>query len=351
MRENVLKIGVLKLNSFKWVIYTVLQVVLTLACLSATAQIKGDADSALAVELDYVRWVSEYPASQSSQPKKGIIKGLGEFIFGKKTRVLIKPVSLIAESSKKFWVIDQKNSSIVLVEKNEGELVKIKLDDEQLLTSLIGFCEIPKRGLVISDSRLNKVFILENGSKKLMTLGDSIDWQQPTGLAYSVVNNEIWVLETKLHRISIINTNGELLKVFGKRGEGPGEFNYPTHIWIDAKGFAYVVDAMNFRVQIFNSKGEFVSMFGEAGDGTGYFARPKGIATDSHGNIYVVDGLFHNVQIFNRKGQLLYYFGSQGREEGQLWMPNGIYIDKDDYIFVADTYNSRVQIFKLINHE
>jgi len=84
--------------------------------------------------------------------------------------------------------------------------------------------------------------------------------------------------ETGAHRISVLNRKGEIIKRTGSRGNGPGEFNFPTFIWIDKLGNAYVVDSMNFRIQIFNKNGEFVSAFGEIGDATGYFARPKGIA-------------------------------------------------------------------------
>jgi DNA-binding beta-propeller fold protein YncE len=105
---------------------------------------------------------------------------------------------------------------------------------------------------------------------------------------------------------------------------------------------------MNFRIQVLNTEGQVVSVFGKAGDSTGFLARPKGIATDSYGNIYVVDALFHAVQVFDLKGNFLYTFGSQGHNQGEFWMPNGIFIDQQDNIYVADTYNSRVQIFKLI---
>lgn len=308
-------------------------------------------DQTYQYESEYVKWVSEYPPKGKDRTKKSLKVRIGELLFGKKGRILDKPVSVVAESKDKYWVVDQKNSTIVLIEQNKGELVKIKTNKDQFLSSMISICLIPERGLLFSDSRLNKVFILENESNSLKSISDSIDWQRPTGVAHSVVKNEIWVVETSAHRVSIINTKGKLIRVIGKRGIGPAEFNFPTHIWIDSKGYAYVVDAMNFRVQIFDENGEFVSMFGEIGDGTGFLARPKGIATDSFGNIYIVDAVFHVVQIFNRAGQLLYYFGKQGTGKGDFWMPSDIYIDQKDNIFVSDMYNSRIQVFSLKNVE
>jgi DNA-binding beta-propeller fold protein YncE len=216
------------------------------------------------------------------------------------------------------------------------------------MSSLVGICYGPNSSILFTDSHARTIYSLTAEKKNLRILNDTLKLEQPTGIAYSMVNKEIWVVETKAHRIAVLNEKGELLRRLGKRGNGPGEFNYPTHIWIDKKGLIYITDAMNFRIQVLNAGGEVVSIFGEAGDASGYLASPKGIATDSFGNIYVVDALFHVVQVFDIKGKLLYKFGNQGHGNGEFWMPSGIYIDNQDNIYVADSYNSRVQVFQLI---
>lgn len=308
-------------------------------------------DTTLASDLTYVRWVSEYPSPDSKGHKKGIFGRIGEFIFGPGALVLTKPMAIFAQSPENYYVLDQKTVSLTHIHEQKGSTLKPKSKLVNPPGSLVGLCDFPGRGFLITDSRINTLFVMSTDGKRVAVLNDTLVLDQPTGIAYLAAKNEIWVLETKAHQIAILNANGERIKTIGLRGNKPGEFNYPTHIWIDQQGLVYIVDSMNYRIQIFNADGGWVSMFGQAGDASGYFARPKGIATDSHGNIYVVDALFHNVQIFNSKGQLLYHFGNQGRESGNFWMPNGIYIDKNDYIYIADSYNSRVQIFQLINHE
>ncbi len=301
-------------------------------------------------EMSFVRWVSQFPSTQKEQTQKGLFERIGKFVFGKKPTVLIKPVAVFAHNPEMFWVVDQKTTSLALINQQKGSSLKLKSTNEEGVSALVDICELPGKGLLITDSRLNKIFLVPPGNKEATIFNNSLSLQQPTGIAYAKERDEIWVLETKAHRIAVLNSKGRLLKTIGSRGNAPGEFNFPTHIWIDRKGQVYIVDSMNFRVQIFNSEGKWISMFGQAGDGSGYFARPKGIATDSHGNIYVADALFHTVQIFNKEGQLLYFFGSQGRDKGQFWMPLGIFIDDKDYIYVTDSFNSRVQIFQLINN-
>lgn len=260
-----------------------------------------------------------------------------------------RPVSVVAATPADFMVFDQGSETIFQVQKNKVEIPRPVKKKENYFTSLVGSCALPGNDILFTDSRLNDVFRLSADRKKLDIFNDTQHLQQPTGIAYSAVNDEVWVVETGAHRITVFNAKGERVKTIGSRGDEKGQFNFPTAICIDKNGDAYVIDALNFRVQIFDRNGTFISMFGEAGDATGSFARPKGIATDSYGNIYITDALFHVVQIFDRAGNFLYSFGKQGREKEDFWMPSGIYIDSKNYIYIADSYNSRVQIFQLNN--
>ena len=296
----------------------------------------------------YISWVSQYPEHKEGEIKRSTGRRIYEFLVQKnKEAALNRPVGILATSPSSLWVLDQGDETVFQVQKNKLAIPRSLRKKENYFTSLIGVCFMPGDNVLFTDSRLNKVFLLSNDQKQLTVLNDTLQLQQPTGIAYSVATGEIWVVETGAHRVSILNSSGALVRRIGGRGDDKGQFNYPTSVCIDRNGDAYIVDAMNFRVQIFNKHGDFISTFGEAGDGSGFFARPKGIATDSYGNIYVSDALFHVVQIFDREGHFLYSFGKQGREKEEFWMPSGIYIDSKNYIYVADSYNSRIQIFQL----
>lgn len=302
------------------------------------------------VDQPYISWVSQYPAAKQENKKQNVFKRIFYFLIKKdKQQSLVRPVAIVAAGTTDFCVLDQGCRSIFDIKDTKADIPRCIKKKENYFTSLVGICSLPDNQMLFTDSRLNKIFIVSADKKKLNVFNDSLELQQPTGIAYSPVTKEIWVVETNAHRISVLNDRGELIKTIGSRGDENGQFNFPTSIWIDKDGNAYVVDAMNFRIEIFNKKGEFVSAFGEAGDVPGTFARPKGIATDTFGNIYVVDALFNVVQIFDRAGNFLYNFGKQGREKEEFWMPSGIYIDSKNFIYIADNYNSRIQIFQLIN--
>ncbi len=295
-----------------------------------------------------IKWVRQFP-SVKKQNKPVHKNWLSIFLFGRRNLPKItKPLAIIALDSSNFLILDQGIGTIFNIEANKLRVPKILKKKKEKFPSLVSLCKLPSNEILFTDSRLNKIYRMDEKKKTLTILNDSLLLEQPTGIAYSKVSNEIWVIETKAHKISILNEQGKLIKTIGKRGTKPGEFNFPTSIWIDQLGNAYIIDAMNFRVQVFDKNGKVISVFGEVGNATGYFARPKGIATDSHGNIYISDALFHTVQVFDISGNFLYQFGKQGRKQGEFWMPSGIYIDNKDFIYVADSYNSRIQIFKLL---
>ena len=310
-------------------------------------------DTSGVIESAEVKWLSEFPSKDKKQYKKrnGLIKTLA-LIAGISTAgqiQLSKPMSIIATSPEDIWVLDQGNANLLRVKENLGDVPRIFSRNKFIYQSLVGMCSLPDKGILFTDSRLNKIFFLTNDQKSVTVLSDSLVLNQPTGIAFYPAGKQIWVVETASHCITILDESGKKIRSFGSRGAGDGEFNFPTSIWIDDKGFAYVVDALNYRIQIFDKDGKFLNKFGEAGDTAGYFALPKGIATDSYGNIYVTDALFHLVQIFDKQGNFLHSFGSQGREAEKFWMPSGIFIDKQNTIYIADSYNSRIQLFNLAN--
>ena len=135
--------------------------------------------------------------------------------------------------------------------------------------------------------------------------------------------------------------SGEHVATLGRRGEGQGEFFFPTFVSLAPGGGVLVADTMNARVQQLDDEGAFVRQFGERGDQFGQFDKPKGIATDSFGNVYVVDSFFSVVQIFNREGNLLLFFGGRGDSPGFLSNPAGIAINHNGTRLEALVLNPR----------
>ena len=297
--------------------------------------------------IEFVRSIS---SSDDLMKEKGIGEEIFDWIFGSDFFTLVKPVGII-NNNDEMIVLDQGRRELVIIDTTGEEFIPIEAEDNMFFPSLLGICRIPNNNFLFTDSKNNTIYLLDSEKGEIKLLNNKLELNQPTGIAINKKTSEIWVVETKNHSITVLDSSGNIIKKIGTRGTKPGEFNFPTFIWIDNDGIVYVIDSMNFRIQILNKDGDVLNTFGEAGDATGYFARPKGVAVDSYGHIYIVDGLYNSVQVFDSKGNFLYYFGTKGAGNGEFWLPTGIYIDENDFIYVADSYNSRIQIFQLLKNE
>ena len=79
-------------------------------------------------------------------------------------------------------------------------------------------------------------------------------------------------------------------------------FYGPSDIAMDADGNIYVVDAGNYRVQKFDPNGTYLATFGKKGQGPGEFEyNPMRINIDTSGNMYILAGNY--IQIFDPGGK------------------------------------------------
>ena len=202
--------------------------------------------------------------------------------------------------------------------------------------------------LLVSDAGRREVLRFDDQGRFLGRFGEG-HLERPVGVVHLPGRDRIVVVDGGGHHLDVFSGSGEWIETIGRRGTGPGEFNFPTHITADGSHLI-VADSGNFRVQRIELDGTVVGIIGEKGDAAGDFALPKGVALDSEGHLYVVDAQFENVQIFDRTGQLLLAFGSEGDGPGQFALPAGLTIDAQDRIWIADTGNRRIQVFQYIKN-
>jgi DNA-binding beta-propeller fold protein YncE len=291
-----------------------------------------------------IRFLNSLPAPETSKNRReSLFRRLGRVLFSRSSEAVVRPLGLAAKNGM-LYVTDPGGHAFLLFEPEKNSFHKITKAGSELLVSPVGVAAGKER-VFVSDSALKRIFTYDRRGRFLKIFAER-ELARPTGLALDEGLGRLYVTDTATHQVRIYRLDGTLEKSFGRRGTGDGEFNYPTHLWLDGKGALYVMDALNYRVQIFRPDGAFVARFGHHGDGSGDFASPKGIAADSRGHLYVVDALFDAVQIFDRQGQLLLSFGEQGIGPGQFWLPAGVCIDEKDHIYVADSYNRRIQVFE-----
>ncbi|MFC1529788.1 NHL repeat-containing protein [Gemmatimonadota bacterium] len=95
------------------------------------------------------------------------------------------------------------------------------------------------------------------------------------------------------------------LEMFGDRDDDNYIFYEPKDIVADDAGNIYVLDSKNHRVQVFNKDLDYVRSFGRQGQGPGEFQRVDCIDLDDSGNVYVGDPGNGRIEVFDPEGLYL----------------------------------------------
>ena len=303
--------------------------------------------AAALARVDYVRTI---PSVREFTKSRSFLGKLVDFVAGppENRPEIVRPYATTHDSTGRLLVADPGQHGIHIYDFEKRRYQFVKGPRKRALISPIDVACDKNDDIYVSDSARALVYVFDTRGRFRRTIGGTSGESRlvrPTGMALDRNARRLYLTDTLRHQVLVFGLDGSLIHAIGKRGTGPGEFNFPTALTL-SQGKLYVVDAMNFRIQAITPEGEFKGAFGQLGDQTGTLNRPKGIAADTEGNLYVVDAVFETVQVFDPKGQLLYYFGSTGAKPGQFQVPTGISIDDRNIIYVADSLNRRVQVFR-----
>ncbi|MCL4499943.1 MAG: hypothetical protein M1548_00360 [Actinobacteria bacterium] len=195
----------------------------------------------------------------------------------------------------------------------------------------------------VADKLQGKIYMTDLKGRNL----GSIDEMQPTALA--VANNKLYA--ATYGHIVVYDLKGHILRKFGTRGSGLGEYDFPGGITADPRGNIYVSDSNNNRLVALNQDGKIIWVVGKKGvamnDANRTFGLPAGLAIDEKGNLYVVDAFNGSVVVFDTQGTRLAEIGEWGKQEGQLYYPSGIVSTGKGRFIIADEFNDRLQSVKL----
>lgn len=96
------------------------------------------------------------------------------------------------------------------------------------------------------------------------------------------------ILPTDLPTATLVPFGEQVLK-FGDQGTGPGYFQDPREISVDANGNIFIADFNTGRIQKFDPDGNYIEMI-QIKRGDNNLAIISDLATDSNGQLYVVRG-------------------------------------------------------------
>ncbi|HPK01819.1 MAG TPA: hypothetical protein PLS90_05130 [Candidatus Sumerlaeota bacterium] len=250
--------------------------------------------------------------------------GFADFILGPPPLKypLVKPLAAALRDGK-LYVCDSVLNTVIIYNLLTGEAGLLPGDAGNGKLQQANNLEFDEQGnLYVADKKRQAVLVYDARGAFVRAVGrpgeaEPVDMAPAGGLLY--------VCDIKDHQIEVWDAaSGALVRQFGSKGNGKGEFYLPSQVALGPDGNLYVTDTGNFRVQKLTPEGEFLATVGGHGTALGNFAWPKGLGLDGDGRLYVADSRFANVQIFDPEGRLLLFFGGPGPTRGHLDLPAGL---------------------------
>lgn len=172
----------------------------------------------------------------------------------------------------------------------------------------------------------------------------------PTGICLDPTDQSIWLADTHYQRILNYDLQGNLLAMWGERGEGPGQMIFPTDVAVDPDGSTLWVTeyGRGNRVLNFRRDGTFIRQWGtEAYDNT-EMQRPMAVVLSPDAqSLFIVDAGNHRVNVYDRDGGLKFRFGEPGNEPGRMKFPLDMTLGPDGLLYLLQYEGARVDRYTL----
>lgn len=169
------------------------------------------------------------------------------------------------------------------------------------------------------------------------------DAGKPVGLKVHP-DGRLFVADTHYHRVMIFDRDGKQLGEFGSLGDGDGQFQLPTDIAFDAKGFIYVSEYYaNDRITKWSPDFTFIKSFGREPIEGKQLSRPTGLIIDNEQTLWTADACNHRLVRYSLDGEVLRVIGQYGREPGQMRYPYDISLTPEGNLLVCEYEGNRLQ--------
>ena len=135
-------------------------------------------------------------------------------------------------------------------------------------------------------------------------------------------------------RVVKFTKEGNLVKYWGDRGTGPGQFNTPHSIVMDRNSNLYVADRQNDRIQVFTTDGQFKEQWRLPGPAWSLCITPgptQAIFVGSIGRVYKL----------NLEGNIVGEFGKLGRLPGWFDSIHALACPDEKTLYLAEEFSYR----------
>lgn len=165
----------------------------------------------------------------------------------------------------------------------------------------------------------------------------------------------IWIVD-KSARIQAFDTSGHGLRMWETPASDVGK---PTGLGLDRNGRILIADTHYYRILVYTTAGQLLESHGAFGRGPGEFLLVTDAEVDNAGNTYVSEyGGNDRISKFDKNWNYLFSFGHATAGQARLSRPQSIIVDDDNSIWVTDACNHRIchfstrgELLATIGHE
>ncbi len=178
---------------------------------------------------------------------------------------------------------------------------------------------------------------------------DATHLNLPSGIAILHNGNMIVTDGYGNNRVILFDKNGKFIKQVAKgeggpgdKGKGPGEWDLPHKLAVDADENLYIIDREGHRIEVFDKN--LIYLREIRNDWNPWDVNISRKGTDGIG--WIADHKDERVLKFSLKdGKILAVWGKQGWGPGEFDWVHGIVVDSKGAVYAADTYGQRLQKF------
>ena len=256
--------------------------------------------------------------------------------------LILGAASAVATDSNGHILVFHRGEHPILILDRGGKVLRSFGDG--LFTSAHGLRVDSDDNIWVTDNANHTVTKFSRDGVVLMTLGvknvpgeDATHFNKPADIAFAA-NGDFYIADGYGNsRVVKFNKAGEFLVAWGNKGTGPGEFNLPHAIQVDAEGHVFVGDRENDRIQVFDADGKFLRQFRGVA--------PFGLFITPDQNLFVADGQANKVLKMTLAGEVLTSWGMTGAEPGNFRLAHGLTVAHDGAVYVTEITGKRIQKF------
>lgn len=205
---------------------------------------------------------------------------------------LVRPSGIVSDRQGRIYIVDSELANVFVFEDGEYSRALITRGQRTLTNpTVIAFSE-NERVIYVADPPRNLIVALDREGDMNGTIPLTEATRDPC--AISVIDNQIYVLGARQHRVEIFSPGGT------RRGEWKWEgvplplafaFDEPNHRFL-------VANPRRMVVEVFGTDNRGIGAFGQFGDRVDQQERIEAIYVDRQGWVYLVDSHHGKVLVF-----------------------------------------------------